>query len=127
MKIAIATKDFATIASHAGKTAEWLMFDAQSGAALPPPRRITLEKEQLIHYFDDEGPHPLDGADVVVTASAGDGFIRHMAKRGARVVQTGETDPLVAVNKLLADQPLAEARFDVTRVFCKVRDLFSEH
>ena len=70
---------------------------AGRGAPLPAGERIELAKEQVIHHFDDNGPHPLDGVEVVIAASAGDGFIRHMAKRGAQVLLTGETDPAAAL------------------------------
>lgn len=127
MKIAIATQNFTTVAKHAGKTYDWLIFEANPGQELPAPQRITLRKEQLIHYFDDQGPHPLDGAELIVTASAGDGFIRHMEKRNTQVIQTGESDPVLVVEKILSGDELAAPRFDITRVLCKVHDLFSDH
>ena len=129
MKIAIGTKKFATIAGHAGRTRDWLMFDTISDKVIFPPRAISLRKAELIHHFGKtgKGPHPLDGAEVIVTGSAGEGFVRHMAKRGARVVMTGEDDPQEAVRKLLAGEPLAATRFDITTMLCKVHDLFSTH
>ncbi len=128
MKIAIATKDsFSKVSGHAGKTRDWLVFDCQPDQSIPEPQRIQLGKEQLPHYFQDDGPHPLDGVEIVVSASAGDGYIRRMKKRGAAVLLTGETDPLVALQKVLAGEALADTRFDVTTVLCKLRDLFSRH
>ena len=124
MKIAIASKDFATVSSHAGQTRHWLVYDSDVPGE---PLRVTLEKEQLIHYFKDDGPHPLDGVEVVIAASAGDGFIRHMAKRGAEVLLTGESDAAKALAAVLAGEVLPDQRFDPTRVLCKVRDLFSRH
>ncbi|WP_245715436.1 NifB/NifX family molybdenum-iron cluster-binding protein [Propionivibrio dicarboxylicus] len=105
------------------------MFAAADAASIPDARRIVLEKMQLIHHFGDygEGAHPLDGADVVITGSAGEGFLRHMAARGARVILTGEIDPREAVRKLLAGEALAETRFDITTMLCKVHDLFGTH
>lgn len=127
MKIAIATRQFTRIAPHAGKTRQWLMYELPPDGTIRPPRRIVLEKAELIHYFDDRGAHPLDGADWVVTASAGDGFVRHMAQRGARVIMTSEQDPESAVRKLAAGRKLPAPRFNVTRFLCKARDLFSRH
>lgn len=124
MKIAIASKDFTTVSSHAGQTRHWLVYDS---AATDSPQRVTLEKEQLFHHFQDGGPHPLDGVEVIVAASAGDGFIRHMAKRGAEVLLTGETDAGKALAAVMAGEVLPDQRFDPTRVLCKVRDLFSRH
>ncbi len=130
MKIAIATKDFATVSSHAGQTRQWLVYDLTEHRAnqlLPAPLRVDLEKEQVLHVFDDNAPHPLDGVDIVVAASAGDGFIRHMKKRGTEVLLTGESDPAVAITRILAGEALPDQRFDITTALCKVRDLFSRH
>ena len=130
MKIAIATKDFATVSSHAGQTRQWLVYDLTEHRAnqlLPAPLRVDLEKEQVLHVFDDNAPHPLDGVDIVVAASAGDGFIRHMKKRGTEVLLTGETDPAVAITRILAGEALPDQRFDITTALCKVRDLFSRY
>ena len=130
MKIAIATRDFTTVSGHAGQTRHWLVYDLSAHRVdqlLPAPQRIELDKEQLLHVFADDGPHPLDGVDIVVAGSAGDGFIRHMKKRGADVLVTGETDPAVAITKLVAGEALPDPRFDVTTTLCKLRDLFSRH
>ena len=130
MKIAIATKDFAEVSGHAGQTRQWLLYDLaghRSGQLLPAPQRIDLAKEQVLHVFEDDGPHPLDGVAIVVAASAGDGFIRHMRKRGADVLLTGEKDPAFAITALLAGEALPDPRFDVTTTLCKIRDLFSRY
>jgi predicted Fe-Mo cluster-binding NifX family protein len=124
MRIAIASKDFTEVSSHAGQTRHWLVYDSNRP---DDPERVTLEKEQLIHYFKDDGPHPLDGVELVIAASAGDGFIRHMAKRGAEVVLTGEKDAKRALSAVLVGEVLPDVRFDPTTVLCKVRDLFSRH
>ncbi|MBR0565962.1 hypothetical protein J5J83_07525 [Azoarcus sp. L1K30] len=127
MKIAIATRDFATVAGHAGKSQHWLLYECIPGAALPEPQRITLEKAQLMHYWKDDGPHPLDGVDVVIAGSAGDGFLRHMQARGAEVLLTGEEAPHAALTHVLAGEALPDTRFDVTTALCKLKDLFSRY
>ena len=63
----------------------------------------------------------------MIAASAGDGYVRHMEKWGAQVLLTGETDPLIALEKILAGEALADTRFDITTTLCKLRDLFSRH
>jgi predicted Fe-Mo cluster-binding NifX family protein len=127
MKIAIATRRYTTVASHAGQTREWLIFDCVPGTPIPEPAHIELTKAQVLHHFADDGPHPLDGVEIVIAASAGDGFVRHMAKRGAQVLLTGETDPSAAFEKVLAGEALPDTRFDITTTLCKLRDLFSRH
>lgn len=128
MKIAVAAReDWSQVSGHAGQTRNWLLFDCQPGEALPAPQRIELSKAQLPHHFRDDGPHPLHGVEIVVAASAGDGYLRHMQKWGAQVLLTGETDPLVALQKILAGEALADTRFDISTTLCKLRDLFSRH
>ena len=130
MKIAIATKDFTAVSGHAGQARQWLLYDLsqhRSNQLLPAPSRIDLTKEQILHTFADNAVHPLDGIDIVIAGSAGDGFIRHMKKRGAEVLLTGESDPAVAITRILAGEALADQRFDITMALCKVRDLFSKH
>ncbi len=128
MKIAVATKDnWSLVAGHAGKAHHWLLYDCQPGAALPLPQQITLTDAQLPHHFKDAGPHPLHGVDILVAASAGDGYVRHMAAWGAQVLLTGESLPLQALQKIIAGQALPDTRFDISTALCKVRDLFSRH
>jgi predicted Fe-Mo cluster-binding NifX family protein len=128
MKIAVATKDdWSQVSGHAGQTRHWLVFDCQPGATLPQPQRIELSKAQLPHHFQDDGPHPLHGVEVMVAASAGTGYMRHMESWGAQVLLTGETDPLTALEKITSGEALADTRFDITTTLCKLRDLFSRH
>ncbi len=128
MKIAIATKDNGTqVSGHAGQNRDWLLFDCLPGQPLPEPQRILLTREQLPHHWRDDGPHPLHGVEIMIAASAGDGYIRHMEKWGAQVLLTGETDPQIALKKILAGEALADTRFDITTTLCKLRDLFSRH
>ena len=128
MKIAVATKDhWSRVSGHAGQTRDWLVFDCQPGEPVAAPERVVLTQEQLPHYFKDDGPHPLHGVEIAVAASAGEGYIRHMQKWGTQVLLTGETDPHMALEKILAGEALAETRFDITTTLCKLRDLFSRH
>jgi predicted Fe-Mo cluster-binding NifX family protein len=128
MKIAIATNDnWCKVSGHAGKARDWLVFDCEPGKAIPEPQQIRLSNEQLPHYFKDDGPHPLHGVEIVVAASAGDGFVRHMQEWGAQVLLTGETEPHVALQKILNGEALPETRFDITTTLCKLSDLFSSH
>jgi hypothetical protein len=128
VKIAIATKVQGTqVSGHAGQCRDWRVFDCHPGRPIPAPAHIELTREQLPHHFQDQEPHPLHGVAIMLAASAGDGYIRHMEKWGAQVLLTGETDPLVALHKVLAGEALADTRFDVTTTLCKLRDLFSRH
>tara|TARA_R110001583_G_scaffold31978_8_gene109409 strand:+ start:1475 stop:1858 length:384 start_codon:yes stop_codon:yes gene_type:complete len=127
VKIAIATDQFTTVAGHAGKSHHWFVYDCRRDAPVPPPTRITLEKAQLMHYWKEDGPHPLDGVDIVVAASAGDGFVRHMQARNAQVLLTGESDPALALASIMKGEVLPETRFDITTALCKLKDVFSRY
>ncbi len=130
MKIAIAVRDDLTVSGHAGQARHWLLYDLSqhhSSQLLPAPQQVELSKEQVLHHFKDDGPHPLDGVDIVVAASAGDGFIRHMKLRGCEVLLTGETDPTLALTRIMAGEALPDTSFDITTTLCKLRDLFSRH
>jgi predicted Fe-Mo cluster-binding NifX family protein len=130
MKIAIPTSDWVTVSGHAGQARCWLVYDLTghfAGQPLPSPARVELTQEQLPHYFKDDGPHPLDGVELIVAGSAGDGFVRHMKKRGADVLLTGETDPATALDLVIKGEALPDQRFDITTTLCRLRDLFSRH
>jgi len=128
LKIAIATKGFEQVSTHAGRAREWLVYDCGADHdGVPEPRRVALSSEQIFHRADDAAPHPLDGVEIVVARSAGDGFSRHMARRGAELVLTAESDPRRALQTLLAGRELPAPKQNLMRVVCKVRDLFSRH
>ena len=130
MKIAIPTTDWVTVSGHAGQARCWLVYDLTAHHAatpLPSPSRVELTKEQLPHHFKDDGPHPLDGVEIIVAGSAGDGFVRHMKTRGADVLLTGETDPATALAHVIKGEALPDQRFDITTTLCRLRDLFARH
>lgn len=127
MKIAIATDDFENVAGHAGQSARWLLYDCQPGHDVGSATRITLEKAQVFHHWEDAAPHPLDGVEVVIARSAGDGFLRRMQQRGVNVLLTGETLADAALLKVLAGEALPDARWDVSLLLCRLRDVFSKH
>ena len=128
MKIAVPTKDWTTICGHAGQTPRWLVYDLtdhRAGAALPSPSRIELVKEQLPHYFKDDGPHPLDGVELILAGSAGDGYIRHMKKRGTDVLLDRRDRSGDRARPRHQGRGAADQRFDITTSICRLRDLFS--
>jgi len=97
MKIAITSQNFRTITGHGGKARRFSLFDVQSPDEITEIGRLDLPIEMAMHGFDDRNQHPLDGTDLLITGSAGDGFVMRMARRGIHVVRTGETDPLEAI------------------------------
>ena len=127
MKIAIATEDFENVAGHAGQSSRWLLYDCKSPNEIGAATRVMLMRDQVFHHWLDNGPHPLDGVDIMVARSAGDGFLRRMENRGVSVLLTGETLAEMALLKILAGEALPDPRWDASLVLCRIRDLFSRH
>jgi predicted Fe-Mo cluster-binding NifX family protein len=125
VKIAFATKDYLSIAKHAGQARHWLVFDTRF--AERAPQRVELQREQTFHHLADGAAHPLDGVELIVAASAGDGFIRHLHKRRQEVLLTEQGDPQLAFQRLLRGETLPAPGFDPVRVLCKIHDLFARH
>jgi predicted Fe-Mo cluster-binding NifX family protein len=105
MKIAVTSQNFRTVTGHAGKTRRFLVFQT-NGESVQEAERLDLPKEQSFHELHGDAPHPIDGVDVLITASCGEGFVGRMARRGIQVVATSETDPATAARLVSGGRPL---------------------
>jgi len=123
MKVAIATHDFTDVAGHAGQARHWLVHDSDSVNA----ERLQLAKAEVLHYWKEDTPHPLEAVSVIIARSAGDAFVRRMAKRGVDVLLTSERDAGRALTAVLNGEVLPAPGFDPTRLLCRLRDAFSAH
>ena len=128
MKIAVASSDFRSVSGHAGRAKRWLVFSVDAQSTVSAPEHLELPADQVFHYVEESGAaHPLDGIDAVITLSAGDGFVKHMEKRGATVALTAEKDAVKAVHDYLA-QTLSDPKpRPIGALICKTLDLFSKH
>ncbi len=97
MRFAVTSQNFRTVTGHAGKARRFIVFEASGPDEIVEVSRLDLPIDMAFHGFDDRRPHPVDEADVLITGGAGEGFVMRMARRGIRVVRTGETDPVEAV------------------------------
>ncbi len=111
LRIAISSQNFRTITGHAGKARRFLMFEVDT-VTVRETSRLDLPIEMAMHGFDDSQIHPLDGTDILITSSSGDGFVHRMARRGVRVVATAETDPEIAIHAFLAGSLKSPAPHD---------------
>ncbi|MBK1732933.1 NifB/NifX family molybdenum-iron cluster-binding protein [Thiococcus pfennigii] len=125
MKIAIATHDYTDVAGHAGQARHWLVHDSETGAVTP--QRLELASGEVLHHWQEDGPHPLDDVAVIVAASAGDAFVQRMARRGVEVRLTSERDTSRALAAVLDGEALAAPGFNPALVLCRLRDLLSRH
>ncbi len=109
MRIAVTSQNFRTITGHAGKSRRFLVFDT-AGAGPREVERLDLPKGLSIHEYHGDD-HPLFGLGLqaLVTQGAGQGFMQRMALHGIVVHATSETDPLSAVARLAAGEPLPAA------------------
>lgn len=105
MKIAVTSQNYRTVTGHAGKTRRFLVYEATPDGDPVETERLDLDKVMTMHEFrNNQGSHPLDQMDVLITGSAGSGFVQKMFSRGVAVVVTGEEDPIQAVKDLMQNQ-----------------------
>ena len=105
MRFAIASQNRKTVTGHAGMTRRFILMETEGPWQEPREiGRLDLPKEMAFHNFQGEGPHPVDGAEVMIVGGCGAGFERRLARRGIQVVQTSEEDPVQAVKDFLAGE-----------------------
>jgi predicted Fe-Mo cluster-binding NifX family protein len=105
MKIGVTSQNFRTITAHAGMARRFMIFEAAGGQPVEIAR-LDLPAEMSLHAHPIGAAHPIDQIDILITASAGEGFIHKAAERGVKVILTSETDPLAAVSAVLSGAPL---------------------
>lgn len=123
MKIAVAvTAGFAKTAGHAGRARKWLVFPVVDDGTLGQPERVDIPAAMVFHHFDGSHPHPLDGIGVLISLSAGDGFLAKMRKRGVTVALTSEPGPAAAAAAYLAQTLPPPKPRPVGALICKTID-----
>ena len=101
MIVAVTSQNFRTVTGHAGKTRRFLLYRLDENNQWQEIDRLDLPKEMSMHEFGT-GAHPIDVANILITESCGDGFIRKMQARDIKVIITEESDPLTAVKQAMA-------------------------
>ena len=96
--IALTCQNRRDITEHAGRCRNFLIF-AVDGEAISEPRLLELPIEGSLHNLSGPGPHPLDGVDLLISASMGQGLRAKLGERGIRTLLTQERDPLTAVQR----------------------------
>ena len=107
MKIAVASQNRRTVTGHAGKTRRFRVFES-AGDELRELELIDLPKEMTLHAYHGDD-HPLFEVDVVITGGSGDPFLRRMARRGVRVINTSAKDVEDTVRAFVAGEELPAA------------------
>ncbi|MEW7979505.1 MAG: nitrogen fixation protein [gamma proteobacterium symbiont of Phacoides pectinatus] len=107
MKIGITSQNFRTITGHAGKTRRFSIYEVEPGSdEIRELERLDLPREMAMHAYRGTDPHPIEALDILITGGCGQGFMNRLGMSGVRVYVTGEEDPLSAVRRLLAGEPL---------------------
>lgn len=106
--IALTCQNRREITEHAGQCRNFLVYRVEDGE-VGPPRLLELPREGSLHHLAGDAPHALDGVDLLISASMGDGLRHKLARRGIRTLLTSERNPLRAVQRLLEGQLPDEA------------------
>ncbi len=102
MKFAVATQDLRTVCTHGGRARHFLLYEADPGLEPELVGRLDLAEDEVLHHFGDGRPHPIDGVQVLISGTSGQGFVNHMRRRGITPILTVETDPVQAILDTLA-------------------------
>lgn len=100
MKIAVTSQNYKTVTNHAGKARRYIIFETNENGSPQEVERLDLPKEMSFSMLK-EGSHPIDGVDVVLSGSFGDGFARRMSKRGIIASLAQTQDPVEAIKEYL--------------------------
>ena len=119
MRIGVTSQNFRTITAHAGRARRFMIFEDFPDGEIQETGKLDLPMEMSIHEYPRNAAHPIDGIDVLITASCGDGFARKLGDRGIRVVVTSETDPIAAVKAVLSGAPLPPAAEEEDHAGCQ--------
>lgn len=104
MKVAFTSPNGKTIAGHAGKCPGYVVMQLDENKVLETTR-VKLEKQQVFSQFSGsllaQTGHPLQGINMLVTLSCGEGLQKRLSADGVEVVITQEETPDVFIEKYL--------------------------
>jgi predicted Fe-Mo cluster-binding NifX family protein len=101
MKIAVTSQNRRDITEHAGRCRNFWVFEVD-GLHIVNRSLLELPKESSLHDAPPDGPHALDGVDVLIAGGMGGGLRSRLARRGIEALVTTETQPEGAVRAWLA-------------------------
>jgi predicted Fe-Mo cluster-binding NifX family protein len=106
MKIAVTYQNGRTISGHAGRTNRFLIYTTENQKVIDK-QDLELDKEQTFHNVFHNGlepvpEHPLLNIVAIIAVDMGAGFFQKMKMNNIDAINTGESDPDIAIEKLLA-------------------------
>ncbi len=105
MKIAITTNNKKDITAHAGGCRHYLIYTVEKEKVINK-ELLHFKKEQTLKYTfhhdtNMEPQNKIFDMDIVLTGSIGQGAILKLAKQNVKAYIIEETDPDIAIEKLL--------------------------
>lgn len=100
MKIAVACEKPTRITAHTGKCRNFWIYTVSAEDILQRSP-LQLSPQQTFHASSPQLPHPLDGVQVLICGSVGQGLLRRLRNGGIEVVVTQEADADAAVHAYL--------------------------
>lgn len=104
-KVAVTSQDKKTITGHAGKCRHFYIYTIDTEGNFKKDL-IDLSKNETLHhtFHDDPSANPhnyLYDMDIILTQSMGQGAINRLATQNVTVYAIQETDPEIAIKKLI--------------------------
>jgi predicted Fe-Mo cluster-binding NifX family protein len=96
MKIAVASQDKKHITGHTGKCQKFWIYMIEN-EEIRSKEILEVPKEQSFHHSSPHEPHPLDGIQVLIGGSMGQGLMGRLKNMGIQGIITPETDPDTAI------------------------------
>ena len=104
-KVAITSQNKKTITGHAGKCRHFYIYTIDTEGNFEK-ELIDLAKDETLHhtFHDDPSPNPhnyLYDMDIILTESMGQSAVVKLATQNVTVYSIQETDPELAIKKLI--------------------------
>ncbi len=103
MQIAVTSQNRKTITDHAGKCRKFWIYHVEKGVVVDK-KMVELSIEQSFHASHQQLAEPLEGINVLITASMGAGLHQRLTQSGILPVMTLEKNPDQAVSSFLGNK-----------------------
>lgn len=100
--VAVATADGVTLSTHGGRVRRFQLYRLPEGGAPVPAGRIDLPEDEVLHLCGDGRPHAIDAVSAVIVGASGEGFVKHMRRRGIEAATVATDDAAQALADYLA-------------------------
>lgn len=104
--VAVTAQNRKTIFDHAGKCRNFLIYTIDNNVIVTEKLLELSEEETLHHFFhqensDTNATSSLFDIDILLTRGIGEGAIQKLAMQNVVCYKIKETDPDIAINKLI--------------------------